>query len=166
MAIKNPYGVGDSGPGAREIKVQCTCCRLPFLVTAGPRTPIVNRVCRSCKSHDLDGSVEERALALEDHAERSRDLADRALEQLRSGMAERDEALAERKRFGQMLYRSNEDLDYLRRQLSAIWGVHVETPSGRCSCGETPCPTRDAANQVADSSDWYRTHWLSVPPRL
>jgi hypothetical protein len=119
LAIKNPYGVGDSGPQAREVKIQCQCCQLPFLVTAGPRTPIAQRVCRF-GAHNLAGTPEERVLALEDHAERSKDFADRALSQLRSGMAERDAALAERKRFGQMLYRANEDLDYLRRLLGAV----------------------------------------------
>ena len=51
-------------------------------------------------------------------------------------MQERDEALSERKRFGQMLYAANEDRDFMRAQLHALWALHPESPNGSCACGE------------------------------
>lgn len=166
MAIKNPYGVGDSGALAREVRVKCQCCCLPFIVVMGLRTPLVTRVCSSCKHHNLAGSTEDRLTALEDHAERSREFAERAYTQLRAGLAERDEALGERKRLGRALFEANQDRDYLRSQLRAAWNLHVETPRGECSCGETSCLTREEANRVADDFDYHRVRWLDVPRRL
>jgi len=166
MAIRNPYGVGDSGALASEIKVTCPCCGLPFAVVAGPQTPLVRRPCSACKHHDLTESAEDRLAALQDHADRSREFAERAYTQLRAGMKERDEALAERKRLGRALFEANQDRDYLRSQLRAAWALHVETPRGDCSCGETPCSLREEANRVADRFDYHRVRWLDVPRRL
>jgi hypothetical protein len=166
MAIKNPYGVGDSGPRARDIKVTCDCCALPFVVTVGPAALPWERTCPRCKHHRLGGSAAEQIEALTDHAERSRSFAGDAYERLKIGMRERDEALAERKRFGQMLYEANEDRDYLRVQLRAFWELHPELPAGVCGCGERPCPARRAANEVAERHDRYYSRGLVVPEAM
>ena len=163
MAIRNPYGVGDSGPQAREVNVTCDCCALPFIVTVGPTTLPWEKTCPRCKQHRLDGTLVEQIEALTDHAERSRSFASDAYARLRTGMRERDEAFAERKRFGQMLYEANEDRDYLRAQLSAFWGLHTELPSGVCGCGDRPCPARQVANEVAERHDRYYSSGLHVP---
>src|SRR3954452_7141787 len=109
VAIKNPYGVGDSGPQARPIKITCACCHLPYTIVAGPKTPIPRSACRACSMHELAGDSDKQVIAYQDHAQRARQLMEKAYELLRDGMAERDAALAERKRFGQMLYEANED---------------------------------------------------------
>jgi hypothetical protein len=122
--------------------------------------------CLNCLPHDLLGDAAHRAAALEDHANRSLELAERAYDQLRRRMQERDEALEERKRFGQMLYQANDDRDYLRRHLDAAWSLHAETLEGHCSCGERPCSTPTEANRVAGQFDRYQSRWLRVPRPL
>jgi hypothetical protein len=42
---------------------------------------------------------------------------------LRNGMQEREEALGQRKRFGQMLYAANEDRDFMRAQFARLMGA-------------------------------------------
>lgn len=150
MAIKNPYGVGDSwGVGVAS---QGHLCVLQPALHRGSwfvvlRTPPLPQKCPSCKSHNVAISVDEDLAALKDHAQRAREIAERAHAQLRAGMVEHDQALAERKRLGRALFEANEDRDYLRSQLRAVWALHVETPRGACSCGETPCLTREEANR-------------------
>jgi hypothetical protein len=50
------------------------------------------------------------------------EFANDAYRLLRNGMQERDEALGERKRFGQM-WPANEDRDFMRAQLRALCGA-------------------------------------------
>lgn len=166
MAIKNPFGVGDSGALASERKITCRCCLLPFIVVAGPRTPAVQPLCTHCANHDMNASIEDRLAAVEDHAQRAREFADRAHAQLRVGMAERDEARAERKRLGRALYEANQDRDYLRAQLGGAWSFHLDSPGGGCSCGAKPCNTRTEANRVAQRLDYYGERRLDIPRLL
>jgi hypothetical protein len=119
-----------------------------------------------CKKHNMDTSIEERLAAIEDHAQRAREIAARAHAQLSAGMVERDEVLAERKRLGRALYEANQDRDYLRAQLGGAWGLHMDSPRGGCSCGEKPCNTRTEANRIADQLDYYRERRLDVPRPL
>jgi hypothetical protein len=57
------------------------------------------------------------------------EFANDAYRLLRNGMQERDEARGERKRFGQMLYAADEDRDFMRAQLRALWALHPESPN-------------------------------------
>jgi len=66
---------------------------------------------------------------LSDHASRALEFANDAYRLLRNGMQERDEALGERKRLGRMLNAANEDRDFMRAQLRALWALHPESPN-------------------------------------
>ena len=57
------------------------------------------------------------------------EFANDACRLLRNGMQEGDEAFGERKRFGQMLYAPNEDRDFMRAQLRALWAPRPESPN-------------------------------------
>ena len=57
------------------------------------------------------------------------EFANDAYSLLRNGMQERDEALGERKRLGRMLNAANEDRDFMRAQLRALWALHPESPN-------------------------------------
>jgi hypothetical protein len=81
------------------------------------------------------------------------EFANDAYRLLRNGMQERDEALGERKRFGQMLYAANEDCGSC---------VPSCAPCGRCTRNHRtdpapaengPCATRKAANDAAARFD-------------
>jgi hypothetical protein len=43
VAIRNPFGVGDSGPLARDVKIKCECCKIHFVVIAERRSPIIQK---------------------------------------------------------------------------------------------------------------------------
>jgi hypothetical protein len=84
MAIRNPYGVGDSGEWVTDCKTQCECCQLSFSFKAHPRMrERWPKRCPRCAQHILDGSTRDCILALTEHASRARKLADRAYEMVR-----------------------------------------------------------------------------------
>ena len=107
---------------------------------------------------------------LSDHASRALEFANDAYRLLRNGMQERDEALGERKRLGRMLYAANDDRDFMRAQLRALWALHPQSPNGSCACGERPCATRMAANDAAARFDptgvvGWKCQWSSSTRR-
>jgi hypothetical protein len=145
MAIRNPYGVGDSGEWMTDLKTQCECCQLPFRFRGHPqmqeRWP---KRCPDCREHVQDGSDQERILALTEHAGRARERADQAYKMLREARAEVERVDERNRRLSGHLHDVIEERDKLRKQVRLLSELHPYAGGAKCQCGRVPCPEREA----------------------
>jgi hypothetical protein len=145
MAIRNPYGVGDSGGWVTDCKAVCDCCQLSFIFKAHPQMPERwPKRCRHCDDHVLDGSEQERIIALTEHASRARKMADLAYEMARQAKADSERVDERNRRLSSHLHDVIEERDKLRKQVDLMRKLHPHADGAKCQCGRVPCPEREA----------------------
>jgi hypothetical protein len=144
MAIRNPYGVGDSGEWVTDCKTQCECCQLSFSFKAHPRMrERWPKRCPRCAQHILDGSTRDCILALTEHASRARKLADRAYEMVRETKKEAERVDQRNMYLSKDLHDVIEERDKLRNQVELLKDLHPFGRRVKCKCGRVPCPERE-----------------------
>jgi hypothetical protein len=145
LAIRNPHGVGDSGEWMTDCKTHCECCQMLFLFTGHPRMrERWPSCCPRCGDHILDGSEQERIVALTEHASRARKLADLAYETARQAKADFERVDERNRRLSSHLHDVIEERDKLRRQVDVMRELHPHAEGAKCQCGRVPCPEREA----------------------
>lgn len=143
MAIRNPHGVGDSGPLVREYKACCQCCGLFHVFKAHPRMPERwPKRCGPCAEHRLDGTDQEQIDTLAEHATRARQFGERAYQVAAETHREADRVDQRNRHLSHDLHEVITERNTLRRTVDALKDLH---PYGRskCACGRRPCPERD-----------------------
>lgn len=155
----NPFGVRASGHDTVEKRQQCACCMLSFIYLTPRTDPRVQRSCPDCNQHRLDGTLEERNHALEEHIlwhMRRTVEASAAATKYERTVRELEQADRER-RF--QVRAALESRDWWRSQVRAVESLHRQQGS-RCTCGQqSPCRTlrvmSEATETVSFAGDEY-----------
>lgn len=147
----NPFGVRASGQDTIEKRQKCACCMLPFIYVTPRTDPSVQRVCPECRHHRVDGSLEERYCALEEHILwHMRWAAGAGAAATRYERTVRELEQADRERRYQVRA-ALESRDRLRAEVRAVENLH-RPRGGQCSCGQqSPCRTLRVMSEATDT---------------
>lgn len=133
---ENPYGVG-----GHAVRRQCDCCYIDFI----SRSPLDGPRCANCRDHAPSGSTQQQVECWREHAIRYREITKRAHSMVKEAVDGKERAEKERSEAKQETSVALRRRSYWRAMYDAVMALHADGTDGHCSCGEHPCPERQAA---------------------
>jgi hypothetical protein len=139
MKQSNPHGVTQ-----RAVRRRCDCCYTDYETTA----LLDPTRCGPCREHHPNGSPEQQVECFREHATRYREIEKRAHDLVQRAVQGQREAEEGRRDALRQVAEALKSRNRYRGIYEAVIGLHEVSTDGRCLCGESPCPEREAAKEA------------------
>lgn len=143
----NPWGVGYSGPRARDIPLDCACCHTEFIWHGPVEESRREHRCPACRDHSRETVADELVL-LRAHESAWPVQVARARELARLAKRAEADAVAEVAHKHRQVVSALRSRDEWRAQVEAVEEVHPDGGGGVCGCGVRGCSVQRVLGEV------------------